>query len=216
MTVTLEIDHVFVMTDPGAPVADELVEAGISEGTSRSHPGQGTSNRRFFFENVMFEFLWIRDPVEASSELVQPTRLLERWRLRDTGGSPFGICFRPATQSDESPPFTTREYRPPYLPDDRSIEIADNAGAIEEPFLFFLPWVLPRENVPDHDAGLGALTEVTVRAPMRRPPTDALRTVGRLVHFEEAATHHLTLVFDKNGHGKTLDLRPRCPVTIRY
>lgn len=214
--MTLEIDHVFVMTDPGAPVADELVEAGIGEGPSRSHPGQGTSNRRFFFENVMVEFLWIRDPVEASSELVRPTRLLERWRRRDTGGSPFGICFRPATQSDEPPPFTTWEYHPPYLPADRSIEIADNAGAIEEPFLFFLPWAEPRENVPDHDAGVGALTDVTVRAPLGRPRTDALRTVGRPVDFEEAATHHLTLVFDRNRHRRRLDLRPACPVTIRY
>jgi hypothetical protein len=51
---------------------------------------------------------------------------------------------------------------------------------------------------------------------MKRPPTDALRTVERVVHFEEAATHHMTLVFDENRHGQTLDLRPTCPVTVQY
>lgn len=216
MTMTSKIDHIFVMTDPDAPAADQLVDAGITEGTSRSHPGQGTSNRRFFFENVMFEFLWIHDPVEASSELVQPTHLLERWRRRDTGGSPFGICFRPATQSDEPPPFTTWEYHPPYLPDDLSIKVADNAGVIEEPFLFFLPWAEPRENVPNHDAGLRTLTDITVRAPMNRSPTDAFRTVERLVHFRQAVTPHMTLVFDKRRQGTSIDLRPICPVTIQY
>ena len=49
------------------------------EGASNSHPGQGTTNRRFFFRNAMLALLWIYDAEEAKSEPIRPTRLWERW-----------------------------------------------------------------------------------------------------------------------------------------
>jgi hypothetical protein len=215
-TVPSELDHLFVMTAPGAPAADSLVEAGITEGTPRSHPGQGTTNRRFFFENVMFEFLWMDDSVELDRPLVEPTHLVERWQRHDTGGSPFGLCFRPAPPSDGTPPFTAWDYDPPYLPADRSIQIADNAARIDEPFLFFLPWATPPNDPPNHRAGLRTLTDLTILAPRERPASDALRTVEGLVNFETGERQRLILVFDDGRQGKTIDLRPSSPVTIRY
>lgn len=50
---------------------------GLTEGTSNSHPEQGTANRRFFFPNAMLELLWVHDEHEAQSPLVAPTRLWE-------------------------------------------------------------------------------------------------------------------------------------------
>ena len=53
-------DHAFVFVGAGAPDADfGLVAAGLVEGTPNIHPGQGTQNRRFFFQNGMIEFLWV-------------------------------------------------------------------------------------------------------------------------------------------------------------
>jgi hypothetical protein len=46
----LELDHVFVCREMGAPEADRLVGFGLSEGRSWTHPGQGTANRCFFFQ----------------------------------------------------------------------------------------------------------------------------------------------------------------------
>lgn len=55
----MQLDHFFILTSPGAPEADALVQLGLIEGTSNAHPGQGTANRRFFFANTTIEFLYI-------------------------------------------------------------------------------------------------------------------------------------------------------------
>ena len=47
--MNLELDHVFILVEPEAIVADLLVKQGFQEGTRNKHPGQGTSNRRFYF-----------------------------------------------------------------------------------------------------------------------------------------------------------------------
>ena len=45
--MNLEIDHVFILVEPGAKVADRLLPLGFEESFGRDHPGQGTFNRRF-------------------------------------------------------------------------------------------------------------------------------------------------------------------------
>jgi|AntRauMinimDraft_4_1070384.scaffolds.fasta_scaffold02063_4 hypothetical protein len=216
MTASVEIDHVFVMTSPGAPAADQVTDGGITESASRIHAGQGTTNRRFVFDNAMIEFLWVHDTDEAGSASVRPTHLLERWRRRDRGGSPFGLCFRPAPQTGETPPSAAWGYDPPYLPAEFDIKVADNAATVGEPFLFFLPWGRPPVDPPSHAAGMRTLTDVAVHAPGSDPPSEALRTIDRVIRFENASCHRLTLVFDDGAQGETLDLRPAAPVTIRY
>ena len=43
--MNLELDHFFILTDPGAEVGDLLSSLGIEESFGRDHEGQGTSNR---------------------------------------------------------------------------------------------------------------------------------------------------------------------------
>ena len=45
----MEVDHIYICTDYKAPAGELLKEFGLTEGTSNTHPGQGTANRRFFF-----------------------------------------------------------------------------------------------------------------------------------------------------------------------
>src|SRR4051812_22018297 len=111
----LELDHVFVCTEPGAPEGDEVVRFGVSEGRSWSHPGQGTANRCFFFHNAMLELLWVHDAAEARSDATRKTRLFERWLDRREGSCPFGVCFR-SSDISEAAPFAGWHYRPRYLP----------------------------------------------------------------------------------------------------
>ncbi|MBE9137293.1 VOC family protein [Nodosilinea sp. LEGE 07088] len=47
--MNLELDHVFILVEPAAQVADRLLEQGFREGPRNTHPGQGTANRRFYF-----------------------------------------------------------------------------------------------------------------------------------------------------------------------
>ena len=49
--MTLRLHHVFIHTAVGAPAARDLLDAGLVEGSPNTHPGQGTANRRFFFES---------------------------------------------------------------------------------------------------------------------------------------------------------------------
>jgi hypothetical protein len=68
------LDHAFIACAAGATEGNALVRLGFVEGSSNTHPGQGTANRRFFFENFMLELLWVSDPAEAQSEQTRRTR----------------------------------------------------------------------------------------------------------------------------------------------
>ena len=77
--MTVELDHVFVCTAPGAREADVLLRLGLLEGPANQHSGQGTANRRFAFRNAMLEFLWVRDETDVQAEQTRRTLLWERW-----------------------------------------------------------------------------------------------------------------------------------------
>lgn len=136
--MAFELDHLFICTTIDAPEAEQLVSFGLTEGTPNVHPGQGTANRRFFFRNFMLELLWIHSPEEARSEPIQPVHLWERWVDRSHGACPFGFCLRSAAHPVGILPFSTWEYRPPYLPASLNIPVATNAAVLTEPMLFYL------------------------------------------------------------------------------
>lgn len=211
--MSVEIDHLFILTDVGAPAAEQLVAAGFIEGTSRVHPGQGTTNRRFFFDNVMLEFLWVHDADEAASAPIKPTHLLERWQARQAGASPFGVCFR---SNDGTPPFPAWDYQPPYLPDELTIKVAHNAKVIGEPFLFHLPWAQPPDatTTPNHPVGVHVVTEIGITSPP--PHSAAVDAMRPWVQFEDGAAHQMTVTFDDHKQAQTLDLRPSLPLLLQY
>src|SRR5262245_6422212 len=123
----VELDHFFILTAVDAPEAKELLELGLSEGAPNQHPGQGTACRRFFFRNAFLELLWVVDPAEAQGDSIRRTGLWERWSRRGTDASPFGICVRPTAPGASEAPFSTWEYRPPYLPDPLVIRMGVNS-----------------------------------------------------------------------------------------
>ena len=113
-------------------MADRLEDSGFAEGSRNHHPGQGTANRRFFFDNAFIEFIWVEDEDEIRSDLVAPTRLWERMNWRESGASPFEICIRPSGPGQVEIPFSTFAYAPDYLPPGDHIPMADrgsNRGA---------------------------------------------------------------------------------------
>jgi Glyoxalase-like domain len=140
--VTLCLDHIFVCTSVGAPEAQALLDAGFFEGSGNAHPGQGTSNRRFFFEHGFLELLWVHDEQEAMSTRTGPTRLWERWSGRAEQANPFGICFSSQSEADHLLPFASWAYEPAYLPKGKRIYFAEGT-ALSEPELFALSWPQP-------------------------------------------------------------------------
>ncbi len=103
--MNLELDHVFILVEPEAKVADLLLAKGIREGRGNQHPGQGTSNRCFYFANGMLEFLWVHDAEEAFNGFGRDLYLSER--AKDPLASPFGVILRRKDNSSLEMPGNT-------------------------------------------------------------------------------------------------------------
>ncbi len=159
----MELDHFFIgfaSIDAVSHAAAMLQQAGFTEGSGRTHPGQGSQNRRYFFDNVMIELLWIHDQSEASLPHNHTLDLINR--CQSIGLNRFGVCFRPSPVkrhpgmvrladlleqsgpsrkptlcSDHridslSPLFLSDALRPQYLPPTMAIDIA--VDSIQMPF----------------------------------------------------------------------------------
>lgn len=224
--MSLEFDHLFVCCSPGAPEAELLVSSGFNEGQPNTHPGQGTSCRRFFFRNAYLELLWVHDQREVRSELVTPTSLWERSRYQRTGYNPLGIGLRHRFE-DAKPielPFSTWAYRPSYLPPPFEITVADTSGFTSEPFIFILPKGARPDEYPSerrqplvHACGAEIVTsiEITVVNPQRSEALKAIEQLG--VALVKLGIDPLAQVeLDYGRSGSILDCRPSLPLVLRW
>ena len=218
--MAFEIDHLFVLTSAGAPEADQLLDAGLVEGSPNRHVGQGTQNRRFFFHGSMLELLWVSDEEEARAETARRTTLWDRWQDR-CQNSPHGICLR-RTSGRMEPPFSAWQYRPDFLPSDQSICIAEDAPLIE-PLWFFMtqpPSAAdePRQEPIEHPLGVRELTAVHVVIPEVKELSEAARSIIRtgLVTMEAGSEHVMELTFDYDDKRQRLDFRPDLPIILRW
>jgi hypothetical protein len=219
-----QLDHLFICADVGAPEADALVAFGLTEGEPNVHPGQGTANRRFFFHNAMLELLWVRDPGEAQSAAVRPTRLWERWSQRNAGASPFGVCLRPVHARAREAPFPAWPYRPPFLPAPHAIHVAEGAP-LSEPMWFYLDLVRkpdaagsPSRAALTHPAGVHEITRVRLTGPDGQDASAAARAVTRtgVVALAQGPEHLLEIGFDGEQRGRSTDFRPALPLVLRW
>ncbi len=223
--MAFEFDHIFILTDIGAPEADRLSSFGLVEGSSRIHVGQGTTNRCFFFHNAMLELLWVRDPDEAQSEPIYRTRLWERSTNRNNGACPFGICLRWATGSEDTVAFSSWAYHPPYLPETISIAVATNSDRLTEPMLFQIPWgKRPDSSSADklqplnHGVGFREITRVELVSPAANNPSPELQSVinTNQVKLRLGTEYFVELGFDGEVQGKLVDFRPGLPLIISW
>jgi Glyoxalase-like domain len=223
--MAFEFDHVFIMTDHGAEITDRLLMLGFVQGISRVHPGQGTTNRCFFFQNAMLEFLWVHDPAEAQSDMIQRTHLWERWRDRNSGICPFGICLRPTPESIGSIAFEHWDYKPPYLPENLSIAVGNNSEILTEPMLFQTPFGKRPDQQPIekrfplvHPIGLRKITRVELVSPMADHPSPEMRSVLETgqIQLRFGNEYWLELGFDGESEGKSIDFKSELPLIIHW
>jgi hypothetical protein len=159
----MEIDHIFIFDDDNGKIADQLVEFGLSEGSSRVHIGQGTTNRKFYFRNFFLEILWVHNADEIKSELIEPTGLWQRANFKENNFSPFGLCLVNTDQTDllfEN----AYKYQPEYFPQGLTIDILKNDTQPNLPWTFRLPFKGQKKNETEpinHKNGLKFLTKTT-------------------------------------------------------
>jgi len=213
----IELDHLFVCTNPGAPEAEKLVQSGLHEGAPNQHSGQGTANRRFAFANAMIELFWVSDASEAQSQSTRRTLLWERWSGREHNASPFGICLRPVDPKDTGLPFPAWEYRPAYLPDPLVMHIGD--VGIEEPmwvYLSFMRRTQRKQWFIEHPIGIREITGLTLTSPvpLRSPVAQRIVESG-VLSAQTGATSLLEIEFDSKRRKEHVDFRPHLPFVFQ-
>ncbi len=223
--MTFELDHLFILTKPGAPAAQKLIDFGLTEGPSNIHPGQGTANRRFFFQNAMVELLWVHDQEETRSELTAPTTLGQRFQHRGQAASSFGLCLRSSQASSTEPPFPGWQYHPTYLPESLFVWIGNNVTQLAEPFLFYLSFggrpdakPVDRRSPLEHSIGFKEITAVHIQLPHCTQLSPELQAVAAVdgIALAPGETEHLEITFDQGIAGQSISFAPELPLSFRW
>lgn len=210
--MTIELDHFFIVTRPGAPEGDSLAALGLVEGTPNVHAGQGTANRRFFFANAMLELIYVRDEQEAAAGVAGKLRMLER--AGSIAASPFGLVFR----STAPAPFPGWRYAADYLPDSSHFHIGENADRLDEPLCIVMPSSIPapsQQPAPCHPFTTVTSVRIGVPATSLSAVLTAVRGIGPL-SIAPGQPHGMEVQFDNGAAGKERDLRPALPLVIHW
>jgi hypothetical protein len=214
----MSIDHIFIFTDDNGKVADELVDFGLIEGSNRIHVGQGTTNRKFYFDNFFLEILWVHNEAELKSEQTKPTGLWQRAEFKTNNFSPFGLCI---VNSDDAETLFENafKYQPDYFPKGMEIDIIKNENQTDLPWTFRLPFKGQKkhENEPtNHRNEISVLTKTIFEYRLISENTflDNLE-IQNNIQFVKSSRHWLTLFFDNGKQGKKQDFE-KLNLTIEY
>lgn len=212
--MNLELDHVFILVEPKAAVADLLLSLGIKESFSRDHQGQGTSNRRFEFSNGMLEFLWVRDTAEAVNG---PGRdLLFTERATSSSASPFGIILHRKDNTDLDLPFTGWQYQPDYFKPPMAFHVGANSDNLLEPLCIYVPFMEPCVRKIE-EGQFRTLSHVKIYTTIEEF-SDVLAVSQNADRLDIAQNdqHLMEVTLDEHRLGMSRDFRPEIPLIIHW
>ncbi|WP_147392216.1 hypothetical protein [Algoriphagus lacus] len=198
--------------------ADLFLSAGFLEGINRIHPGQGTRNRKFYFENFYLEIIWENDPWELESDLIRKTGLTDRVRFEASGFSRFGLGLENTDESD-SVFLECEYYQPIYFPEGMQFEILSNRENPALPWTFRGPFKGPKTDYAeslDHSNGIRRLTQAIFQI----PESAQIEFLNRFqdhpqLRFEPSEKSGLLLEFDGRSQGIFLEF-PRLDLVISF
>lgn len=214
--MSLQLDHLFIITEPKADIAEEFLNIGLVEGSSNTHPGQGTANRRFFLNDFTIELLYISDKHEAANGAGHKLGLLNRWTNKQA--SPFGIITR-VIDPESTPDFPNWQYYPDYFNGKMCFHVGNNSDNLQEPLCICMPPALPKpdKHTVDTSNENWSLTQLQIDTPASEPsPTlHRFESIARVkMHYN--APHQLLLTLNNGDRGKTKDLSPIVPVSLSW
>lgn len=213
--MSIELDHIFILAQPNAPEADLLVAAGLIEGPSNRHPGQGTSNRRFFFQNTTLEFLYVHDADEAANGPAKNLRFNERYSQADA--SPFGLIMR-NVKGEAGIPYEGWRYCPDYFANNQCFHVGENSDILKEPLCICMPDNLPQRSAtraPENPEW--NLTQLRIDMP-EPAPSDPLQQISKCpgIVLELNKPHALELTFNHSVQGFEKDFRTQIPLVLKW
>lgn len=214
----MHIDHIFIFTDDNGKVADDLVAFGLTEGNNRVHRGQGTTNRKFYFDNFFLEILWVHDETEINSEQTRPSGLWQRASFKTNPFSPFGLCLVNADDTDALFEKAFR-YQPDYFPKGMGIDIIRNDHQPDLPWTFRLPFKGQHKNDNEptrHENEISVLTQAIFEYQASTGTTFLEHFSNEAtIRLMESARNWLTLVFDNGRQGQTQEFE-QLSLTIEF
>jgi hypothetical protein len=214
----MDIHHIFIFSNAAGDEANDLLNFGLSEGSFRIHQGQGTQNRKFYFENFYLEIVWISNEKEFRSEDTALAKLYERAHHVD-GFSPFGLCLVNSEVTDIL--FNHCEkYYPAFLPEGMGFDIITNYEYPSLPWTFRPPFrgvMLFPEEPKIHKAGIQNLTRAAFHIPKLNNENAYLKHFinTKNINFEKADKFYLALEFD-NKRNKCSKYFENIPLIIDY
>lgn len=202
----MEIDHIFIFSNQGGVEANDLIDFGFTEGSNRRHHGQGTINRKFYFDNFFLEILWVIDEEEIKNTTTAVTKLWERSQFQNNTYSRFGLCFVNTAETD-SLFEDSRTYSPAYFPKGMSINMIVNENNPQLPCTFRLPYRGRKNNHNEpikHKNGIKTLTRAEFEIPEYSIKNSLIKNFYEFDHIKYTSSNriHLTLEFDHNHKGK--------------
>lgn len=215
----MEVDHIFVFSNNHGKEADDLVDFGLTEGSNRIHPGQGTTNRKFYFENFFLEILWVINEQEIQNTITAKTKLWERSQFQKNEHSPYGLCLVNSNSTDRL--FEKSEiYQPSYFPKGMSIDIITNDQFPQLPWTFRLPHrneKKPNNEPKKHLNKIKCLTRTEFEINTKIPKDNFKCYFNKFdkVSFNEEERIHLNLEFDNKAQGKEKEFT-ELGLTIKY
>lgn len=216
----MEIDHLYIFSSQQGAAADKLLEHGFVEGSSNTHPGQGTANRRFFFENAFFEWVFVVDETEVRSEMIRPSLLWERSQWKKSPFSPFGMCIRFVKETSIFE--NALCYAPPYMPEGKHIDILTMESYPELPMIFRTPFEkngYTQINEPySHPNGVKQITKVIFGVSDIEKAQAHLDIIIRQKWFAlvKSNTPKMEVVFDHHSQGQQISFEPDLPLLFSF
>jgi hypothetical protein len=216
----MEIDHIFIFTNKPNEAAKELTDSGFTEGSSRSHPGQGTANRKFYFENFFLELLYVTSEEEIKNEKTSSIYLWERSQYQQNNFSPYGLCVKSSAESDIL--FGNAvQYQPDYLfPNTAAIEMIPNELHPQLPLTFRRPSSGNEEPTTEptvHANGTSKLTRAIFGVEQIPPANNFIIAFEEepSILITEAGQNMLVLEFDHKQQEKSHRFKS-LPLEIEY
>ena len=209
------VDHIFIFSQNQGGDAEELLDFGLAEGSSRIHQGQGTTNRKFYFENFFLEILWVHDTSEIQSPVTSVTGLWERSNFKENNHSPFGLCLD-NTGGTEALFQNSQKYQPAYFPEGMHVDFINSKENKDLPWLFRLPMKGPKKPTTEptnHRLGLKKLTKAEFQLP--QISNWAKNCQSEQIQFKKSGETSLTIEFDRMTRGKE-HFFESLPLSIRY
>jgi hypothetical protein len=210
----VELDHVFIVVNPGA--VDAL----------RALRSQGTASVAVLFENAYLELIWVDSSVSVAPDHAATARWFRRaaaWRT--TGQSPFGLGLRRMPGDTAALPVPVERELAPWLGPGAAYELLHQPADSLATDFFVVParaalpaWIArERDRAPEelrHPGGGRRITLVRVLGPADQEPIAFGRLRPTPIEMIRAAEPVLEVHLDNDARGQRVDLRPSLPLII--